>query len=112
MRGCRPERQDADPPAWHAVAVSTRPVPDQGRLRTAILAALEQRGPQTADEIAAVLGAHPFGVARALQRLSNRGAVVSAGRRLERTSGWGSPRWVAVWARPAAAAADESGARA
>ena len=91
--------------------MSTRATPDPGRLRAAILDTLGQGGPQTADEIAAMLGVHPFGVARVLQRLSNRGAVVSAGRRLERTSGWGSPRWVAVWVLPADAAPGEGGAR-
>ena len=72
---------------------------EQSGLESAILEALSSRGPQTAHEIAAAIGRHPFGVARMVQRLANRGAVVSAGRRRERTSGWGSPRWAAVWAR-------------
>jgi predicted ArsR family transcriptional regulator len=77
----------------------TDPGPQQ--LPSALLEALRREGPHTAEELAELLGVHPFGVAQALRRLAGKRLVVSTGNKIGHSKYFGSPRRVVVWAASA-----------
>jgi predicted ArsR family transcriptional regulator len=73
----------------------TDPGPEQ--LPTVLLDALRREGPHTAEELAELLGIHPFGVTQALRRLAGKRLVVNAGSKIGHSTYFGSPRRVIVW---------------
>ena len=71
-------------------------------LELAILSVLRARGALTQDQVAAALGANPYTVNLALERLGRRRRVLRAGRTAAGPpaggGGWGTPRWLTLWA--------------